>query len=587
MPATTAFLFNVTQAKLLSYKDLLLLYTLQGLVNRGAPRLFFDTGAANNDFPQSDERWVGYLMQHRGVTFKGVAPPSLCTLVEEFDAQFSWSTVVYHDDNYSEHIAATAAGINGASLPVSEDVMGRHSCLRRLPVQTRLPQFTGKLAAYRWAIDTLLPNCSRKIVFNADNYNNAVGPMKMGTVMSLDYPISQGGFIMNLSPLWVCDPLDCKPPTTRRATPHETALFVEVVSSRDALVSVWGWGDPEHAYTNITTHAGGVVFCSFYTANIAFWSALGVARRSVALPLPHHDAGHALDPSTVYIAFETNEGDTPRILSSQFTGAWLSPHRGRVPIAWAVDPYLGELLPELWNALISTATANDSFVAGVDGAGYVYIRSLSPAHALAYEARAGDMLRRYRVDVADVGVPQAGWPAVPTSEIALYARNARSRGGNAPAVVMNACAVDWGQGINTWIEPNGPLVVSSVCNGPANNDTTNGHYLYYYRSYLSAHDPAADLAWRIRWAADKYKVADKPLFLQIYGGLGLFGGKDDLFLFVERVLKHDALRSVEGTRQGAATTSTGAIAKIVAVGAQEMARLAREAHTRSPGVRAP
>jgi hypothetical protein len=36
--------------------------------------------------------------------------------------------------------------------------------------------------------------------------------------------------------------------------------------------------------------------------------------------------------------FETNEGDTPRIVTSQFTGAWLSPDRGSVPVAWAVDP---------------------------------------------------------------------------------------------------------------------------------------------------------------------------------------------------------------------------------------------------------
>ena len=41
-------------------------------------------------------------------------------------------------------------------------------------------------------------------------------------------------------------------------------------------------------------------------------------------------------------------------------------------MAWAVDPYLGELFPELWNYYISSATPNDTFLAGVDGAGYVY-----------------------------------------------------------------------------------------------------------------------------------------------------------------------------------------------------------------------
>jgi hypothetical protein len=31
--------------------------------------------------------------------------------------------------------------------------------------------------------------------------------------------------------------------------------------------------------------------------------------------------------------------------------------------AWGIDPLLGELFPSLWNALISTATPNDTWVA--------------------------------------------------------------------------------------------------------------------------------------------------------------------------------------------------------------------------------
>lgn len=46
------------------------------------------------------------------------------------------------------------------------------------------------------------------------------------------------------------------PGSTRVGTPKDTALFVEVVEHSNALVSVFGWSDPEHAYTNITSHAG-------------------------------------------------------------------------------------------------------------------------------------------------------------------------------------------------------------------------------------------------------------------------------------------------------------------------------------------
>ena len=47
-----------------------------------------------------------------------------------------------------------------------------------------------------------------------------------------------------------------------------------------------------------------------------------------------------------------------------------------VPIAWAVDPLLAGMFPALWNFFVLSATANDTFIAGVDGAGYVFVAEL-------------------------------------------------------------------------------------------------------------------------------------------------------------------------------------------------------------------
>lgn len=55
------------------------------------------------------------------------------------------------------------------------------------------------------------------------------------------------------------------------------------------------------------------------------------------MPFPSNDLNRALEKGKVYIMFETNEGDTPRIVTSQFTSAWLSPNRGSIPVAWASD----------------------------------------------------------------------------------------------------------------------------------------------------------------------------------------------------------------------------------------------------------
>jgi hypothetical protein len=187
------------------------------------------------------------------------------------------------------------------------------------------------------------------------------------TLMSVDYPVARGAFVMNIKPCW--EMVDTPPCNATEA--RDTELFMRILRTRNNLVSVWGWSDPEHAYTNATTVAGGTVFCTFSTSNLAFWVALGAVRGTVGLATPQREPEKQYDTNAVYISFETNEGDTPRILTSQFTSQWLSPHRGSVPVAWAVDPYLGELFPELWNYYMTSATDNDTFLAGVDGAGYV------------------------------------------------------------------------------------------------------------------------------------------------------------------------------------------------------------------------
>lgn len=98
-----------------------------------------------------------------------------------------------------------------------------------------------------------------------------------------------------------------------------------------------GWGDPEHAYTNVTSAAGGVVLCTFSAANLAFWKRLSEHTGERPVPLPRDSNVRQLGPAnTTYIFFETNEGDTPRILTSQFTSAWLSPNRGA---QYPVNPF--------------------------------------------------------------------------------------------------------------------------------------------------------------------------------------------------------------------------------------------------------
>jgi hypothetical protein len=70
----------------------------------------------------------------------------------------------------------------------------------------------------------------------------------------------------------------------------------------------------------------------------------------------------------------------------------------------------------------------------------------------------------------------------------------------------------------------------------------------------------------VTWAATHRRpLSNEPMFLLLFGGLGLYGGDDDFFLFIQRMHQH--LNS-----------------SFVIIGAEEAARLARELHTRRTGL---
>ena len=248
-----------------------------------------DTGTLNIDFPAADERWKGHFESEFGFVFEEVAA-DVCSLVSRFTTRPYASghhvaiadAVIYPSDGWSVHLAMTAAGIHTA-LPVSSSLIARFPCLGTLVIKHTIPSFPSKILAYQWSIQTLLPLAAADIVYNADFFPRSDVPQYMLT--SADYPIRRKAFIMNIDACWYM--ID-QPPCNASQT-EETALFSSIIRSRQNLVSVWGWSDPEHAYTNATTHAGGAVFCTFSTSNLAFWAAVGRMLRA------NHCASHTRD----------------------------------------------------------------------------------------------------------------------------------------------------------------------------------------------------------------------------------------------------------------------------------------------------
>ena len=221
-------------------------------------------------------------------------------------------------------------------------------------------------------------------------------------LLGLDVAIARSGFIFNLSP----NATGCEgtPKTAQcRGSPHEAALFDAVMAGLNAttttstanstassahLSAIYGWTEPESEYTLRVSAGGAYVLCSG-APNLSFWAyfaiapdalhhAFGRVARAASPPPLSPPSSAPIIKAKTYVTFETNEGDTPKIVAGLFGGSWLNKNRGAVPIAWGINLLLCTEFPGLMEYFANTATVNDTFFAGTSGAGYVYPSILPP-----------------------------------------------------------------------------------------------------------------------------------------------------------------------------------------------------------------
>ena len=352
-----------------------------------------------------------------------------------------------------------------AGLPIVEDLRGR---------------FADDLVAHRWALEHLMPGCSRKLTFSAghthaDTYLGGDGSITLG----LDYPISQKAFVFNLSPIERPWHLKGKP---MPGYPEQAELFDQIMQGLDSPAAVFGWAEPESVYCDRVSRNGNFVMCAA-APNLSFWAHVPVDET------PRLPAGPAEAPTLqdkYYIAFQTNEGDTPKILAGLMAGGWLSDRRGTVPIAWGINPYIAELFPALFEFYATTATANDGFFAGCSGAGYCY-----PWKMPNFDEYAGHVARQIATHGPDVIDIWEGGLRLDMYERYRVATGAR-------------CFTQQtiGAATNNWLDDGTPVI-------------TADRSLFYYD--LDAADPMGDMQRRLVEVAG---ANEPPFFILVYGGVG-------------------------------------------------------------------
>ena len=386
-PALAARAFTYTLPTAAPTNDRALLLTAQGLLNRATPTLwlfepvFATAPMATYWYP------ANYLTPKKNFTFEAVGG-DFCALAAATGLLAPGGAargIALYDDaalDATRWLAVTASALD-ALLPATRAMRAALPCLAALPIAADFSSpaalgFATNVGAYEWGRAALLPRCSRDKLYSAGvSFKDASEAVYNGNDpaidIGLDGAVALKMFVFNLSP------------DTGKYAAHaaEFQKLVAALRGPATVPSVYGWAEPEPAMTMAVSLGGGAVMCDA-APNLSFW--LNVAARPPALPF--HAAAPALERGALYVAFQTNEGDTPKFAAGLMGGAWIDAARGSVPIAWGVNPLVAEVAPGLLEFYGDTASANDTFFAATAGAGYAYPSHMPRDAFRAYVARA-------------------------------------------------------------------------------------------------------------------------------------------------------------------------------------------------------
>jgi len=376
-----------------SYDESVAVATLQGIINRNAPSLY--VVSRKNMRPQywldilsKDGRWLS------GRERQNIE--DLDTLVflagKRLKGAVIWDPAVPATVN----VATTIAGVEDAVV-LSPEFADKYLEKWHLPVIKDLRgMFTGaetgskKNDAYRWAIREYLitGKCSSSRVFLSEDSALTRERGDNGYAIPRDWAVKNRSFVFDLSPWGDEAPGD--EPDQKIGLDFETYKMILTELKRQAdgrhmteLVGFFAFGKysktPYHKskHEPVMTEMESVWNISPYNIYKSSISS-DLYNQSFHSQAPRHQLKQIAGPAhnvplekKTYICVGMGDYDSATLLYDYLPRYWDNADRGKIPLAWGINPNLLETYPDVIDYFYSTATGNDTFVSDANAAGYI------------------------------------------------------------------------------------------------------------------------------------------------------------------------------------------------------------------------
>jgi hypothetical protein len=398
------------------------LAALQGLANRQAPGLYLFYCTANG--VETDRFWFDWFRNQDGWLAESRIQPlqDLKAALEVFRGCYSGIVAYNPEIPAMSNVASTVAGADGL-LPVRYDpspgsVFTRLTQELRIPVKLRLSGAQGstKVEACHWAVRQYLQTgkCDPRVLAH---YIDAFwlklagqsGP-DMHTLSNHDYFIARKAFFFDLSP-WGDEAPNDDPGQPLGADRKELLNVLRTAYDKagGAILKIGGFPPWPFKYTDfkgVGGKHGGVPtewefarlvsqFNGYMEADAAGLSAMANASFYRHYPLAARYAQPSRKPRVedwkargyvtsegkvagkAFVGHYVGDYDAPSWLYKTVPSAFADPARGEIPLGWAFDPNLADRAPQALAYAYRNAKANDFFIAGDSGAGYLNARALT------------------------------------------------------------------------------------------------------------------------------------------------------------------------------------------------------------------
>jgi hypothetical protein len=268
----------------------------------------------------------------------------LRTLFQKYQARVKKMFIYDPEKDWTWYLALMAAAQQNG-IPITEP--HRNTLTTEFGWKGEVEDFrsrwTSRIQAYDWALEKLMPGCSKQVVF----------ALRTGTPL-IDYAAATKGFVF-----W----LDFK---------TEVAEIEKIFKTRGYGVgtSLMGYGSTGDDANRVANRFGIGYITSELYANGSFWPSFVPQKTYTQRP------GRAVpvEAGKIYAHIMWSDGDNLEFDQNPLYKFWHDPARGKVPVATALAPTLQELNAPLLDWYYSRLTDNDELMAGPAGVQFIYIR---------------------------------------------------------------------------------------------------------------------------------------------------------------------------------------------------------------------